>query len=171
MERDKLKANWPIPDKYMIELGRISSLYGVLENVINMGINKLVGYSAAYDYRSGIMLAHSNFKQRVDILDTLFEQMVSEYPEIQGYEEVIKLIKRAQKGRNKFMHSSLSCDPKNGKVELSSMSARGSLKITIETIYIKELVEISAVTHEASCALLSIITGTERKPLWESQNA
>ncbi len=167
MKRDNLKDNWPLPNEYMIELGRISSLYGVLENVVNIGISKLAGYSGTYDYRSAIMLAHSNFQQRVDILATLFERTVSEYPELRGYEKVIKLIKRAQKGRNKFMHSNLGCDPDSGKVQLSSMSARGSLKTTIETVYIKELVEISAVTHEATCALHTIITGHEIKPLWE----
>ena len=167
MKRDNLKDNWPLPNQYLIELGRISSLYGILENVVNIGIGKLAGYSGTYDYRSAIMLAHSNFQQRVDILATLFEQTVSEYPELEGYEKVIKLIKRAQKGRNKFMHSSLGCNPENGKVQLSSMSARGSLKTTVETVYIKELIDISAVTHEATCALHTIITGKEIKPLWE----
>lgn len=167
MKRDELKGNWPLPNEYMIELGRISALYGVLENVVNIGISKLAGYSGAYDYRSAIMLAHSNFQQRVDILATLFEQTVSEYPQLQGYEKVIKLIKRAQKGRNKFMHSSLGCDPDTGEVQLSAMSARGTLKTIVETVYIKELIEISAVTHEATCALHTIITGNEIKPLWE----
>lgn len=167
MKRDKLKENWPLPNEYMIELGRISSLYGVLENVVNIGISKLAGYANTYDYRSAIMLAHSNFQQRVDILATLFEQTVKEYPKLEGYEKVIKLIKRAQKGRNKFMHSSLGCDPENDEVQLSSMSARGRLKTTVETIYIKELIEISAITHEATCALHTIITGNEMKPLWE----
>ncbi len=167
MKRDSLKDNWPLPNEYMIELGRISSLYGVLERVVNIAINKLAGYSGAIDCRSAIMLAHSNFQQRVDILATLFEQTISEYPALKGYEKVIKLIKRAQKGRNKFMHSTLGRDPENGKVQLSSMSARGSLKTTGEIVYIKELIEISAVTHEATCALHTIVTGHEMKPLWE----
>jgi hypothetical protein len=151
----------------MVELGRISALYGVLENVVNIAISKLAGYSGVYDYRSAIMLAHSNFQQRVDILATLFEQTVGEHPQLKGYEEVIKLIKRAQKGRNKFMHSSLGCDPDSGNVQLSAMSARGSLKTKVETVYIKEIIEVSAVTHEATCALHIIITGNEIKPLWE----
>ena len=167
MERNNLKDNWPLPNEYMVELGRISALYGVLENTVNIGISKLAGYSGVYDYRSAIMLAHSNFQQRVDILSTLFEQSARKYPELLDYERVIKLIKRSQKGRNKFIHSNLSCNPDNGKIELSSMSARGNLKTTIETVYIKELIEVSAVIHEATCALYTIITGTELLPLWE----
>jgi len=167
VKRDDLKNNRPIPDEYMVELGRVSVLYGVLENVVNIAISKLAGYSGVYDYRSAIMLAHSNFHQRVDILTTLFEQSVSEHPHLKGYEEVIRLIKKAQKGRNKFIHSSLGCDPDNGNVQLSSMSARGSLKTKVVTVYIKELIEVSAVIHEATCALHTVITGNEVKPLWD----
>lgn len=167
MKRDELKDHWPLPNEYMVELGRISTLYGVLENVVNLAIGKLAGYNEVYDYRCAVMLAHANFQQRVDILATLFEQLVGEYPHLKGYEEVIKLVKRSQKGRNKFMHSSLGFDPDTGKVHLSAMSARGKLKTTVEIVYIKELIEISAVTHEATCALHTIITGNEIKPLWE----
>lgn len=167
MIRDEMKDNWPLPNEYMIELGRISALYGVLENIVNIGISKLAGYPGTYDYRSAIMLAHSNFQQRVDILTTLFEQSVKEHPQLKGYPKVIKLIKRAQKGRNKFIHSSFSCDPDTGKVQLAAMSARGTLRTTVHAVYIKELISVSAVTHEASCALHTIITGKEIKPLWE----
>ena len=167
MERHKLKANWPLPNEYLLELGRISTLYGVLESVVNIAISKLAGYSVIYDYRSAIILAHANFQQRVDILETLFEQTFPEYPALAGYKEVIKLIKQSQKGRNKFMHSSMGFNVETNKVELSSMSARGTLKTKAETIYVNELKEISAVTHEATCALHTIITGNELKPLWD----
>lgn len=151
----------------MLELGRISTLYGVLENLVNVSINKLAGYNEIYDYRSAIMLAHANFKQRVDILSTLFEQVSKDFPQLKDYESTIKLIKRAQKGRNKFMHSGLGFNPESGKVQLTSMSARGSLKTKVETVYVKEIIEVSAVIHEATCALHTIVTGSEMKPLWE----
>lgn len=157
MEPIDFKENWPIPEEYMVELGRITCLYGGLENVVNVSINKLVGYSEAYDFRSAIMLAHSNFQQRVDILSTLLEWMANEYPNLKGYEDVIKLIKRAQKGRNKFIHCSLNYNPEKNIVEFAAMSARGTLKTKLETIYINELKNVSSVIHMATCELYKLI--------------
>ncbi len=167
MNRKDLKDNWPLPNEYLIELGRISSLWGVLESTVNLCINMLAGYESAYDYRAAIMLAHANFKQRADILETLLEQTSKEHKNLQGYENAIKIISRSQKGRNKFMHNILGLNPETGKVEFSSMSARGSLKTNTEIIYLQQLKEVSAVIHEATCALHSLVTQHEIKPIWD----
>jgi hypothetical protein len=167
MNRKDLKDNWPLPNEYLIELGRISSLWGVLESTVNLCINMLAGYESAYDYRAAIMLAHANFKQRADILETLLEQRSKEHKNLQGYEDAIKIISRSQKGRNKFMHNILGFNPETGKVQFSSMSARGSLKTNTEIIYLQQLKEVSAVIHEATCALYSLVIQHETKPIWD----
>jgi len=167
MNRTDLKDNWPLPNEYLIELGRISSLWGSLEGTVNLCINMLAGYDAAYDYRAAIMLVHANFKQRADILETLLEQVSIEHSNLKGYDKTIKLIARSQKGRNKYMHNMLGFNPDTNKVELSSMSARGKLKTNTEIITLKQLKEVSAVIHEACCALHSLVTKHEIKPLWE----
>ena len=113
------------------------------------------------------MLAHANFKQRVDILSTLCEQAVEIYPNLQDYEKALKLINRAQKGRNKFMHSGLYFDEETGKIRLSAMSARGSLKIKSEEVHVSQLIDVSAIIHEAICALYATVMEKELKPKWE----
>lgn len=47
------------------------------------------------------------------------------------------------------------------------MSARGTLKVNVETVRLNDLKEATAKIHEATCALYSLITGAEMKPLWE----
>lgn len=167
MDRKHLKDNWPLPNEFLIELGRISGLWGVLESAVNLCINMLAGYQEAYDYRAAIMLAHANFKQRADILETLLEQTSNEHHALKGYEGAMKLIGRAQKGRNKYMHNIMGFDVETGKVALSSMSARGKLKTNVEAVSLQQLKEVSAVIHEATCALHSLVTQNEIKPIWE----
>ncbi|NWO07248.1 MAG: hypothetical protein HLX50_16625 [Alteromonadaceae bacterium] len=167
MDRKHLKDNWPLPNEFLIELGRISGLWGVLESTVNLCINKLAGYQDVYDYRAAIMLAHANFKQRADILETLLEQTSYEHHVLKGYEGVMKLISRAQKGRNKYMHNIMGFDAETGKVGLSSMSARGKLKTNVEVVPLQQLKEVSAAIHEATCALHSLVTQNEMKPIWD----
>lgn len=167
MNRIDLKEHWPLPNEYLIELGRISSLWGSLEGTVNLCINMLAGYDAVYDYRAAIMLVHANFKQRADILETLLEQVSIEHSNLKGYDKTIKLIARSQKGRNKYIHNMMGLNPDNNKVELSTMSARGRLKTNVEVVTLQQLKEVSAVIHEASCSLHSLVTKNEIKPLWE----
>lgn len=107
MQSSKLKKDWPLPDEYMLELGRISSLYSALETSINIAINKLSGFTGPFDPSCGIILAHLNFQQRIAILETLCEQLSKKHAYLRNYEEIINLAKKAQKGRNKYVHGNL----------------------------------------------------------------
>jgi len=167
MDRLDFQDNWPMPNDFMLELGRITATWGSLENTVNIAIGKLAGYSEIYDYRAAIMLAHANFKQRIEILETLFEQSSREYKQLKNYEPIIKLIKSAQKGRNKFIHNGMSFNPDNGCMEMACFSARGAMKATVNPVTINELKEVTAKNHEAMCKLHSIITGNEIAPLWK----
>jgi len=166
MERLNFKNDWPLPNDFMLELGRISAIWGSLESTVNIAIGKLAGYSEVYDYRAAILLAHANFKQRIEILETLFEQCSKERKNFKDYAPIIRKIKSVQKGRNKFIHNSISFNPDSKRMEIASLSARGTMKVTVNPITINELKEVTAKTHEAMCQLHSIITGNEINPIW-----
>ena len=167
MKECKLPENWPVPNEYLLEIGRISSLWGSLEHSINLAISKLAGYEATYDFRAAIMTAHANFKQRVDMLGTLCDQLKEEYTHLKSYEEVISLIIRAQNKRNKFMHNGIFYNEETKRVETSYLSARGKLKIANEQVSLNDLKDASALIHEAMCALHGLITQKKIKPIWE----
>lgn len=166
MNKYKFQDNWPLPNDYLLELGRISVLWGALEHSINIAISRLAGYEAIYDYRAAILIAHSNFKQRVDILGALCEQLEKEYPDLKSYEKVIHKITAAQNGRNKFMHNGMSLN-EDGKVETASMSARGKFKTKIEEVSLEDLRKVIANIHEAMLALHGLVTTKHYPPMWE----
>jgi len=165
--KPELPQNWPAPDEYLIELGRISALWGSLESNVNIAISKLAGYEETLDWRAATLTVHSNFKQRVDILSTLCDELQYEYPHISAYKIVIAKIKKVQTRRNRYAHNAIYFNEETGKVETSFMSARGKLKITIEEVNIDDLKAISADIHEVMLDLHHLITQVRYSPVWK----
>jgi hypothetical protein len=114
-----------------------------------------------------ILVAHSNFQQKVDIISSLCERLAPEYPRLAPYKAVIAKVESAQKGRNKYAHNAIITNEETGEVNVSYASARGTLKTTTEVVHVDQIKEATAKIHEAMCALHTLVTGQEIKPLWE----
>lgn len=166
MKRLEFDKGWPLPDDVLLELGRMTALWPSLETTINIGIGKLMGYDQVLDTRSVIVLAHANFQQRIDIFESLCEQLAPEYPTLSDYKAVCNRVKGAQKARNKYAHNAITRD-ENGQLGLSYASARGTLKLNVEIVRINEIKEATAKIHEACCAVHSLVTGQRVSPIWE----
>jgi len=167
MKQYKFREDWPAPNDYLLELGRMTTIWGTLESAVNLAISKFAGYQSPLDFRAFILVAHSNFQQRVDIISSLCEQLLPKYPRLKEYKPVIAKIQAAQKARNKFAHNAIITDKDTGKVTVSFATARGSLKTTVEVVNIADIKEATAKIHEAMCALHTLVTGRELKPMWE----
>ena len=167
MERHKFRDNWPVPNDYLTELGRMITVWSTLESAVNVAISKFAGYQSPLDYRALIMIAHSNFQQRIDIISSLCEQLLPKYPRLKEYKSVIAKVRAAQKARNKFAHNAVVADKDTGDVKISYATARGSLKTSVEVLKIEDIKEATAKIHEAMCALHTLVTGRELKPMWD----
>ena len=169
MSKYDFPNNWPAPNEYLIEMGRIMSLWGCLESNINLAISKLAGYEATMDWRAAVLTAHSNFNQRVDILATLCDELQKEFEHLSKYKPVIDKIRKVQAQRNKYAHNSIFLNEESQKVETASMTARGKLKTKIEQVSIDDLRQVSADIHMAMLALHKLITQKEYPPIWERE--
>ena len=165
---EKFPNGFPIPDEYLVELGRITALWGSLEAAVNMGIRKLSGMPKIDAWRVDILMAHSSFQQKVDIIQTLCEQLLPEYPGLKNYREAVTLVRSAQLLRNQYSHSGIAPD-ENGEIRSTRLQARGKLKITMELVKVSDLREVSRKTHLALLALHELITGEKYAPIWERQ--
>ena len=159
--------DWPAPDEYMLELGRLMTIWGSLEVNVLMAISKFAGYDERVDPRAFIMVNHSNMNQKIEIVGTLCEQLADTYPHLKNYDSVIKKLKAAQKARNGFAHNGMSMNEETGRVETMRMSARGVLKTEVREVKVSDLRDATAKVHIASCALYSLVEGKEVKPIWE----
>lgn len=166
MNRLDFRDGWPIPNEFLLELGRMTAMWPSLEIGINFGIAKLMGYEAILDARPVIALAHANFQQRIDIFESLCDQLVDEHPRLRDYKAVCTRVKAAQKARNKYAHNAISKDD-HGNFVVSNASARGTLKLNVEIVRLNDIKEATAKIHEAGCALHNLVSGGNVRPIWE----
>ncbi|MDD2893652.1 MAG: hypothetical protein PHF20_06940 [Halothiobacillaceae bacterium] len=164
---DNLAKDFPIPDQYLIELGRITALWGSLEASLNLGIGKLAGFDNLSDPTAFILLAHSSFPQRLDILSALCIELSPYAPHLKDCSVVIGQLKTAQSKRNRYSHNALYYDKDNDSCVLSIGSARGKLKFESSKVSIAEIREVSECIHVAILSLHKLITQASYPPIWE----
>lgn len=166
MNRLDFEDGWPVPNDFLLELGRMTAMWPSLESVINVGIGKLMGYDQVLDTRSVIALAHANFQQRIDIFESLCDQLAPQFPNLRDYKAVCMRVKAAQKARNKYAHNAISLGD-DGNYVVTHASARGTLKLNVEIVRLNDIKEATAKIHEACCAVHSLVTGKDMRPIWE----
>jgi len=155
---DPKKATVTIPDDYLIAIGKVCVQWSTLEGIMEMMIAKLAGF-ANYDNRSKIMISHMAWPMRVDILSALAVELVDTYPRLKDYPKVLELLKRAQQGRNRIVHGMWGSD-EHGNVQTLRATARGKLKLSMDTVTLKEIRAIQEDINVAASALYNLVIGT-----------
>ena len=140
-------TDWPLPERYLAELGRLSALWSSLERQLDICLGKVAGFDHLSDPRPFILFRHSSFPQKLDSLAALCEQCVSQSPSLAGYPATIGRLRSAQALRNRFAHNGMSVNPKTGRVEMGVGSA-------------------SMEVHTAMLDLHALVTGKTYPPRW-----
>ena len=173
MKKEELRKlrleGWPLPDEFLVELGRISAHWTTLESMMEIYIAKLAGFNELGDLKPFILLRHTSFPQKLDMLSALCENLVPDFSRLRGYEGTVAQIRTAQKSRNRFIHNSVGFDPETKKATLSVASARGSVKTSIEDIDILDIRAVSIEIQEAMRNLHRLVTGKEVPPITETK--
>ena len=161
MDRERLRtvdvAGWPLPDNYLIELGRLSALWASLEAALIVCLSKLAGFNDTNNPVPFILVTHASFPQRLDMLGALCEQLESQHPHLTECSSVLIKLRAAQKVRNKFQHNGLIANPETGQIELAMGTARGKVKISIEPVDILDIRAACFEVHEAQRALIQLV--------------
>ncbi|MDU8618744.1 hypothetical protein RYB67_09240 [Pseudomonas syringae] len=162
----EMPKDWPLPDHYLLELGRIAATWAVLEGSLNLYIKKLLGINDPDDARPQIITTHMNFKQKQDAFGTLCDVLKDSHPGLKNFDAVITAMNKASKARNKYVHGSLHYDPDTATLLLSSVSARGSFKVAFIPTTVENLKDVSVLIHKASLALHNLVTGSKHQGLF-----
>ena len=163
---NELATNWPLPDKYLVELGRVSALWASLESLLNLCVGKLAGFDNINDPTPFILLTHASFPQRLHMLSTLCEQLSPHAPNLGDYSTVISKLEAAQKKRNRFMHNGISHQPETNQFVLASGSARGKLKTSVDPVTPEDIRIAAEEVHLAMLALYKLVLQVSLKPRW-----
>lgn len=168
-DSDVLKLDfhdWPLPDHYLMEIGRVAAIWAQLESFLNLCIGKLAGFNDLNDPKAFILVTHSSFPQRLDILAALCEQLIGDFPNLEGYGEVVQQLRQAQRRRNDLMHYSMGVNPESGEVEMVKGTARGKLKVGVQKVSLVDLRRASMIIHDAQRSLYKLVLGRDVSPAW-----
>ncbi len=144
-------TGWPISDSYLVEIGRVTVLWSSLEAFLNLCLGKLAGFADG-DPKPFVLVSHTSFPQRLDMLGALCEHLSPNYPGLADHKTVIGKLRTAQRARNKYAHHGLGPD-EEGQIVMAVGSARGSIKTTVETVTSADIRRAVMAVDEAVAAL------------------
>ncbi|MBC7432852.1 MAG: hypothetical protein H7345_12365 [Rubritepida sp.] len=165
-ELEKLNfADWPISDNYLIEVGRINTMWSNLESFLQICIGKLSGFNESH-LIPFVFLQHSSFPQKIDMLGALCDQQQAQHEHLKDFKRVIGLLRAAQAQRNKFIHNSLG-SALDGSLQMPVGSARGMVKTSVETVSVATMRRVTIQIDEATGELYKLILKREILPKWK----
>lgn len=167
---EEYALNWPVPNEYLLELGRITALWAALESLLNTCITCLAGFGIEDD-TPFILITHSSFPQRLDMLSALCEHLKSEHPNLENHRLICQQLKAAQVARNKFAHNGLVYNQEEKICYMPEGSARGKIKKGVTKISVDEIHNVSKVIHEATLSLYELVLKRKIEPVWKNKNS
>lgn len=102
---------------------------------------------------------------------TLCEQLAHDRPTLKEYKTVVSKLKTAQTARNRYIHNGMHMDEQTASVHMAVGSARGTLKVSVDTVGIADIREAAIAIHEAMRALYKLVPGRSIPPIWERPHA
>ena len=147
-----------VPKEYLQAIGEVTVRWNALEGLLHLCLIKLLGKEMT-EGRSHVVFAHMAFPQKLDVLSALIgELQLPPGHSLGRYKtEVQPLLKEAQTKRNLIIHSIYGVE--EGRVLVSSVSARGSLKMKQEPITLEEMTAVSSLIVRAGATLFIAVTG------------
>ena len=149
-----------LPEEWLIELGKIVKAWITFEQLFNLMLQKLAGHDDLSDPTFTILVTHTSFPQRLDMLKALCEQKVDQYPHLKDYKNVASKVAEAQRIRNFFMHNMIGIDS-DGIAKVAQISARGRLRTELREIQLDELKAASAQILEAGKATYRLVLNSD----------
>lgn len=172
MTDDELNAldltGWPVPDEFLLELGRLAWLWSSLETLLPHCIGKLSRFELE-DPTPFILLAHTNFPQRLDMLTSLCAALLSRHPTLADYPNVVTKLRTAQSLRNKFLHNGMVYDEDTKTATLAIATARGKFKSQIDPVTAMDVRRACLEVHDANRALYKLVFLRDNPPIWVSR--
>ena|SRR5437660_7946644 len=143
-----------VPDEYLVEIGKASVQWSLLESVLDLCMIKLAGYTEV-EPRAAAIFAHMTFPVKLDVFAAMVDSILEDYPQLDEYQDVLKPVREAQKARNRIAHGKWNYE--NGVVTIAHLTARGKVKTSIEPITIDELKTAAYLIGKASIRVWKLV--------------
>ncbi|MET0379085.1 MAG: hypothetical protein ABW049_08855 [Spongiibacteraceae bacterium] len=160
---DKLDLEgWPLPDDYLIEVGRLALVWGRLENLLRNVVANLAGLENLSDPRLFLVFNHPDFEHNVELLRQLCKQLAPGTPNLKHYPELVAQLLAVKKIRDTYLNGAMSPNPGNGEIEMDVPAEHNPAEIITRKVQVVDLrcamMAIDDVQHE----VYNLVVGLER---------
>ncbi len=149
-------ARTTLPDNFLLAIGKVCAQWSYLEMVVDLALKKFAGVPDD-DARGMIFTVHMSWPQKMDVLRALIDALNhDDYPWLKRFGEVAPLLKRAQDGRNRYVHARWG-HTNSGEPLLLRATARGELKLRMDTVSAGDIEQVGEDIGRAAASLLKLV--------------
>ena len=131
-------------------IGRVCVQWGQLESHIDYALKKLCDFELM-DSRALILTAHMSWPLKMDVLESIVNELRGDFPHLTHYEKLKPFLKKAAEGRNKIVHAKWAYE--NGQAFILRATARGKLKTRHEPVNASD---IETIATDIGCAAINV---------------
>lgn len=152
-----MKKSYPLPEEYLIEIGRVMALSSHLEHQINLFIIKLLGVDDINDPRAFMLINHSSIQQKIDMINSLCDYLKDKHPHLFQYKSVTSSLRKAFDSRNRIAHCPIYPNDDNSMILIWKATSRGLLKIDSTPITPHEIRTVAKHIQSAQRDLANLV--------------
>lgn len=161
-------SGWPVPDEYLVEIGRIALVWAGLEDFLYSCIGKLAGYEDLSDPRVLTIVSHADFDSNLKLLEKLCAQLLSSHRNLAPYPDVISALRDAESNKDMYLHGKMAPNPGTGIVEVEITDiVDGVLQRQDRAVTIGQLREVLLEIDEAQHQLYKLTLAVEHISDWK----
>ena len=153
---------WPLPNDYLVEVGRIALLWARLEKFVSNAVANFVGFENLADPKAYIVFTSPSFERNLELLEKLCALLSPTTPNLVGYETVLRDLRAAREAANLYIKGGMTPNPGDGSVEIDFSDPLDPSAATVKTVTIADLRDAIMCIDEAQHALYKLVIAIER---------
>lgn len=153
---------WPVPDEYLVEIGRLALLWARLETYLATTIAVLAGHGDPTDARAYVLFNHHSFEQNLQLLAKLCSHLVYSTPNLKAYPDVIAKLGVAKQERDRLINGSMAPNPGNGAIEMEVIAVEDKLTNSCQQVELADFKRAVLLLDDAQHSLYELIIAVER---------
>ena len=155
-------GDWPLPEPYLQELGRLGLLWARLETFVCNSVANLAGVQNLEEPRWYVIFTSRSFDENLQLLARLCEQQLEALPNLAPYPDVVAGLKQAQTAKVFYLNGSMRPSAYGDAVEISRVVNELTGELVHEIVQVSDISKAVLMVDQAQHDLYKLICAMER---------
>jgi|SRR5690606_4122235 len=155
-------SGWPLPDAYLIEVGRLALMWSRLENLLRNTVANLAGLENLSDPRLFTVFKFSDFERDVQLLEQLCAQQAANAPNLKRYPALAAELRAARQAYALYIHGGMTPNPGDGEIEMDMPRADHPKRTETRRISVVDIRRAVLLIDETQHSLYNMVAALER---------